>query len=258
MLEEKIKELWNKVKQPIIRTGLTLAILAGSYNVAKATDYDMDLQFTSNIATGTSTADTFNAGYDTANGNIVDGYDPVDVKQPVQSEIERVQAYTIDTGYVLTKDYQTFDSVNPNVTWYVNLMATDPTWYGLTGTASFNVVDTAEIDKLPAGSNIHLYRYDENDVFVQHYDLQDANNHTIGWEVTNALGFYGGMELRIREDFDTYDIDSSGCVNLVDFTYLANDWLKSGSTYDADFDSDNDVDIDDLASFVNNWLCGCE
>jgi hypothetical protein len=46
-------------------------------------------------------------------------------------------------------------------------------------------------------------------------------------------------------------------IEFRDFARFAELWLYEGSGLPADLDSDEDVDIDDLKLFVDEWLCYC-
>jgi hypothetical protein len=46
-------------------------------------------------------------------------------------------------------------------------------------------------------------------------------------------------------------------VEFEDFARFAELWLYQGSGLPADLDDDDDVDIDDLKLFVDEWLCTC-
>jgi len=52
------------------------------------------------------------------------------------------------------------------------------------------------------------------------------------------------------------DLNSDKIVNFVDFAIFAENWQKSGSGLDGDFDNSGAVDINDLATFAYFWLNG--
>ena len=52
------------------------------------------------------------------------------------------------------------------------------------------------------------------------------------------------------------DLNSDKIVNFVDFAIFANNWQKSGSGLDGDFDNSGAVDTNDLATFAYFWLNG--
>jgi hypothetical protein len=54
------------------------------------------------------------------------------------------------------------------------------------------------------------------------------------------------------------DSEPDGDVDLIDFARFAQRWLDSGCGFcgGADFDCDEEVGLEDLAEFVNNWLAG--
>jgi hypothetical protein len=52
------------------------------------------------------------------------------------------------------------------------------------------------------------------------------------------------------------DLNSDKIVNFVDFAIFANNWQKSGSGLDGDFDNSGAVDTNDLETFAFFWLNG--
>lgn len=52
------------------------------------------------------------------------------------------------------------------------------------------------------------------------------------------------------------DINSDKIINFFDFALFANNWQKSGSDLDGDFDSSGTVDTNDLATLAYFWLNG--
>lgn len=46
-------------------------------------------------------------------------------------------------------------------------------------------------------------------------------------------------------------------VDFEEFALFAEYWLETGSELPADFDTDGDVDLNDLKMFVYDWLCLC-
>jgi hypothetical protein len=46
-------------------------------------------------------------------------------------------------------------------------------------------------------------------------------------------------------------------VDLEDFAGFADYWLETGADLPADFDKDNDVDLNDLGILFHDWLCLC-
>lgn len=236
---------------------LGIALAAGNANAASN-----DLQLNCNILNQTPACveDTYHAHYDSDNGSISDGYDANDVKQGVSTDDNFVQMYSIDTGYVLTEDYRVFDPADSNssVIYPIELVATDYMWIGLTGTNRLTV-DKSAVDSIPSDFDVWLFRYDRNDNFIQSYDLRDANDYTdpnnnyIEWEVSEALGKYGALDL-VYDEMSVADLNRDGYVNFIDYSIFANDWMETGAGLDGDLDSDNDCDTYDLGIFAENWL----
>lgn len=52
------------------------------------------------------------------------------------------------------------------------------------------------------------------------------------------------------------DLNSDKIVNFVDFAIFANNWQKSSSGLDGDFDNSGTVDTNDLETFAYFWLNG--
>lgn len=203
-------------------------------------------------------SDTYNAIWDSDNLTIENGYDNNDVEQTANIGVwNSVQMYSIDTGPILTEDYRVFDPTDSDsiVCYPIELIAKPPTPWGdgINGTNRTTIVDPNELDNIPSNYTVRLKRYDRNDNFVAGYNLRDPDNHTIEWEVTNALGKYGALDLHIAE-YPPADINGDEIVNLIDFSYLAGDWLKEEGGLDGDLDNDGDCDFADLEIMVGDWL----
>ena len=242
----KSKKL-NLVGRVLLGTALAL----GS-NSLKAES--LNLQLNSSFVGSSYTPDTFNARYDTENSDISNGYDVNDIKQtPNTTDNNFIQSYTIDTGFPLTEDYKVFE---PNETyWNVRLLAEDyVAFQGFTGTARVEVDDSNVITDFNSIYDVKLYRYNKNETLMETYDLRDPNNYTIDWSVTNALGNYTTLELAVGYQTNDADFNNDGYVNFVDYSMLANNWQDTGVGLTGDLDKDNDVDMNDLSLFVNEWL----
>jgi len=233
------------------RVALGIALALGS-NSLKAES--LNLQLNHSFVGSDYTADTFNARYDTEDGDISNGYDIKDVKQtPNTSDNNFIQAYTIDTGFTLTEDYKVFDPTETY--WDIKLMAEDyVAFQGFTGTARVEVDDTTAITNLDSSYDVYLNRYDEDGTFVEGYNLRDPNNYTIDWSVTKALGNYTNLELIVGYATNYADFDDDGYVNFKDYSMLASNWQDTGADLTGDLDEDEDIDMDDLALFVDEWL----
>ena len=239
----------NKIKKGVA-TGLVGLVLTCPTLKAES----LNLQLNSSFVGSSYTADNFNARYDTLNNDISNGYDVNDIKQtPNTTDNNFIQSYTIDTGFPLTEDYKVFD---PNETyWDVRLMAEDYVAFeGFTGTARVEVDDTTAITNLDSSYDVFLHRYDKDENFVETYDMRDPNNYTIDWSVTNALGNYGTLELMVGYQTNSADFNSDGYVNFIDYSMLASNWQDTGTGLTGDLDADNDVDLNDLLLFSNEWL----
>ena len=71
----------------------------------------------------------------------------------------------------------------------------------------------------------------------------------VGGTVTITLGDSPVLVETINANTD---LDGDGEVNFVDFAMFAQDWLKTGSNLDADFDDNDKVDFEDLKVFTDN------
>jgi len=74
-----------------------------------------------------------------------------------------------------------------------------------------------------------------------------------------ALSMSGGRTTKIESfpDPNSYpDLNSDKMVNFVDFAIFAQNWQKSGSGLDGDFDNSGTVDTNDLATLAYFWLNG--
>ena len=242
----------NKIKKGVA-TGLVGVLLACPTLKANS----MNLEIKSQILNQTPTCveGKYNARWDSNNGSISNGYDANDVQEGSTSGSDYVQMYSIDTGYPLTEDYRIFDPTDSNsVAYYpIELMATEGSWMGFTGTNRTTITDANELDNVPSNYDVFLLRYDRNDNFVTGYDLRDPNNNTIEWEVSDALGKYGALDLHIAE-WTSSDINRDGTVNFIDYSYFAKDWLKEEAGLDGDLDEDGDCDYNDLQLFTEDWL----
>jgi len=242
-------ELMNKIKKVAV-TGLVGIVLACPTLKAET----LNLQLNHSFVGSDYTTDTFNARYDTENGDISNSYDVNDIKQiPNITDNNFIQAYTIDTGFCLTEDYRVFD---PNETyWDIRLMAEDyELFQGFTGTARIEVDDPNTIIDVNNTYDVYLHRYDKDEQFVESYDLRDPNNYTIDWSVTEALGNYATLELMVGFQTNYADFNADGYVNFVDYSMFAENWLKEDTGLTGDLDEDNDVDYNDLSLFVDEWL----
>lgn len=239
----------NKIKKGVA-TGLVGLVLACP--TIKAETFNLKLN--SSFVGSSYVSDSFNARLDTNNSDISDGYDVNDIKQtPDLTNLNFIQSYTIDTGFCLTEDYKVFD---PNETyWDIRLMAEDyEDFTGFTGTARVEVDDSNAITDFNSIYDIYLYRYDKEETLQETYNLRDPNNYTIDWSVTNALGNYTTLELMVGYQTNYADFNSDGKVNFIDYSMLANNWQSTGVGLTGDLDEDDDVDMNDLRLFTNEWL----
>ncbi|GAH62147.1 unnamed protein product, partial [marine sediment metagenome] len=55
-------------------------------------------------------------------------------------------------------------------------------------------------------------------------------------------------------DYRDADFDNDGIVNFIDYAMFANFWQTESPDFSLDEDEDNDVDMNDLALFVKDWL----
>jgi len=244
-----MEKIINKIKKGVA-TGLVGVLLACPTLKAES----LNLQLNSSFVGSSYVSDTFNARYDTLNSDISNGYDVNDIKQtPDTTNNNFIQSYTIDTGFPLTEDYRIFD---PNETyWDIRLMAEDYVAFeGFTGTARVEVDDTNAITNLNSAYDVFLHRYDKDENFVETYDMRDPNNYTIDWSVTNALGNYATLELMVGYQTNYADFNADGVVNFVDYSIFANNWQDTGVGLTGDLDEDDDVDMNDLLLFTNEWL----
>jgi len=88
--------------------------------------------------------------------------------------------------------------------------------------------------------------------------------HAMFRGLTPANEGYNDVGLRVVENpepINPGDADRNGCVNFVDFAFLANHWgdwpQPSTQWQDGDFYDDDVVDMNDLSLLADFWLDGC-
>ncbi len=88
---------------------------------------------------------------------------------------------------------------------------------------------------------------------------QIANSQNTRPEKIYSAGMSAGQTAGMEgfPDPNLYpDLDSNDIVNFFDFAIFANNWQKSGSGLDGDFDDSGAVDNNDLATLAFFWLSG--
>ena len=77
-------------------------------------------------------------------------------------------------------------------------------------------------------------------------------NHRIFLFSAAVLLLFGGFVF--AEQYPSSDLNEDGFVDFADYTILAQNWQKTGTAIDGDFDDDGSVDIDDLQYLAYYWL----
>ena len=111
-------------------------------------------------------------------------------------------------------------------------------------------------------TNPSFVDYDNNDFHLQYASLCiDAGDPCANYSGQTDIDRHprvmlGNSQMRVdigADEFLKADFNGDGIVNFIDYSYLAAVW-KSSNSPSISLDSDNDVDIDDLKIFCNEWL----
>lgn len=235
---------------------IVLAVLAVA-GVCLAGPGEIHLQFMFSLEDGLSNTapDTFSA---IGSSEASVGYDIKDLLDPPSPPGKHVRIYSSDAGVELIRDYRPYDPNLPDISIPIELFAYDVNESGLTGTTRLNLMNPSALAGIPGDALVYLRRYGGNGSFVQYYDLTNIDNHSVEWQVTEAKGVFGRLELVVVDKCLAADIDDSGRVDLRDFAVLARHWLAYAPASTPDVDGDRFVDPADLEIFAQKWLCDCD
>jgi hypothetical protein len=74
------------------------------------------------------------------------------------------------------------------------------------------------------------------------------------WQSEGQDGSYKGIFEALGPVVGTSDLDGSGFVNFLDFSDFAENWFRQGSGLAGNLVNDNQVNLNDVAAFCEQWL----
>jgi len=112
-------------------------------------------------------------------------------------------------------------------------------------------------DGTAIGEDFRINRYVVGSQDESYVAMKDDGEFVAVWQSGgqdgDGLGIFGGIGPRTG----CADFSGDMFVNFIDFCFLAQEWLRQGSSLQTDLVGDNKIDEPDLAAFTGQWLQPC-
>jgi hypothetical protein len=168
-----------------------------------------------------------------------------------------IEITTADPAETWLRESQVYETGGVDLLYTMRFSLNNAGAAGLSGRSLVTLENPDALEPLPPDSLVYLRRFDAGGSFVESYLLTDPANHTIQWEISEADGPYGEMDLLIVDACIAADLMQNQFINLDDFALLSDNWKRSGLSAAADIVMDNKIDFVDLSILAQQWLCSC-
>jgi hypothetical protein len=168
-----------------------------------------------------------------------------------------IQITTADPEEKWLRESLSYDAAGVDLLYTMSFSLNNAGAAGLSGKSLVTLENPDALEHLPPDSLVYLRRFDAGGTFVESYLLTDPANHTIQWDISEADGPYGQMDLLIVDACIAADLMRNQFINLDDFALLSDNWKRSGLSAAADIVMDNKIDFVDLSILAQQWLCSC-
>ena len=244
--QAKTKRGWMLLKAVCLFTNL---IMIGT---ALAEETTLHFSYRINDPNITFYCDIFKANLNTDPNAI--GFTASDLRQPPGPPYDSLAINTRINDINLTQDTRFLDPNVAMIEYSILLTVNSVNNLELAGDCSFTLMNPENLAYLPVDAMVYIKRYDADHNFVARYDLREHCGQLIEWYAADVNSLQGIMQLNIIDKCQATNIDGSRSVDLIDLSYVATNWQKTGSALAGDINDDETVNIYDLIILSECWL----
>jgi hypothetical protein len=106
----------------------------------------------------------------------------------------------------------------------------------------------------PIGDEFQINTNIEEDQKRPTIAMVNGRNFITAWQSYGQDGSGDGVFAWAGQIIGSADFNGDGLVNLIDYSILAGEWLKTGDSLTADLTEDNKINEGDLMEFCCQWL----